>query len=297
VAGLKEVLLKVQISVFLNLFLTTLMLLWNHNNKGNNALRGVEMTDKYIKRIHGFTLVELSIVIIIIGFLIAGISAGTSLIQQSKLTAVINEVTSYKAASNSFYIAYGYVPGDFPNTYAVWGSLPGTTCTDVDVNVDWHGCNGNGNGYTDIWMSEGILAWEQLGLAGFIPGHYTTFEYQTSNAAGATVIGVNVPASRFPNAGYHILGNADVSYLEIGGVITDDRPAANIMTSVDAASIDQKMDDGRPNSGSTLGNTYGYPPGSSWGGGWSDYCTDGGSNYLLSTPGLVCRLSWTNFLY
>lgn len=37
----------------------------------------------------GFTLVELSIVIIIIGFLIAGVSAGSSLIKQAETNAVI----------------------------------------------------------------------------------------------------------------------------------------------------------------------------------------------------------------
>ena len=60
----------------------------------------------------GFTLVELSIVIIIIGFLIAGISAGTSLIRQAGLSSVITDLTNYKMAVNMFKDKYGGLPGD-----------------------------------------------------------------------------------------------------------------------------------------------------------------------------------------
>lgn len=59
----------------------------------------------------GFTLVELSIVIIIIGFLIAGITAGQSLLHQAKLTSFINELTDYDTSIKSFELKHGYMPG------------------------------------------------------------------------------------------------------------------------------------------------------------------------------------------
>ena len=68
------------------------------------------MTDKYKKRTQGFTLVELSIVIIIIGFLISGISAGQSLIQQAKLNSVITEFMEFDTALQAFKIRYNYLP-------------------------------------------------------------------------------------------------------------------------------------------------------------------------------------------
>ena len=78
------------------------------------------LTHKYIKITDGFTLVELSIVIIIIGFLIAGIAAGKSLIRQTKLNSIITESQMYILAINTFKDRYSYYPGDLPNAEAYW---------------------------------------------------------------------------------------------------------------------------------------------------------------------------------
>ena len=49
----------------------------------------------------GFSLVELSIVLIIIGLLIAGVSSGSKLIKQARINSLINELNELK---NSFNI-------------------------------------------------------------------------------------------------------------------------------------------------------------------------------------------------
>ena len=43
-----------------------------------------------------FSLIELSIVLIIIGLLVAGVTGGASLIQSAKTRALINEINNYK---------------------------------------------------------------------------------------------------------------------------------------------------------------------------------------------------------
>lgn len=58
----------------------------------------------------GFTLLELSIVIVIIGLIVAGISAGQSLVRQASLRSVISDVDKFRTAKNSFKLAYDANP-------------------------------------------------------------------------------------------------------------------------------------------------------------------------------------------
>ncbi|MDD2839715.1 MAG: prepilin-type N-terminal cleavage/methylation domain-containing protein [Rickettsiales bacterium] len=91
----------------------------------------------------GFSLIELSIVLIIIGLLIAGITGGASLIKSAELRAVMSEIRNYQTAVNAYYTAKGELPGStnsnemsFADTGVAWGNLfdegitdsePGTT--------------------------------------------------------------------------------------------------------------------------------------------------------------------------
>ena len=93
------------------------------------------MNNKRQIKARGFTLVELSIVIIIIGFLIAGISAGTSLMKQASLNTVIDEVAGYRAAFNNFRARFDSLPGDLSTGYAYFGSLPDANCTNNTVTI------------------------------------------------------------------------------------------------------------------------------------------------------------------
>ncbi len=60
----------------------------------------------------GFSLIELSIVLIIIGLLVAGITGGQSLIESARARAVMNEARGYMQAVNTYYAANGRLPGD-----------------------------------------------------------------------------------------------------------------------------------------------------------------------------------------
>jgi prepilin-type N-terminal cleavage/methylation domain-containing protein len=60
----------------------------------------------------GFTLVELSIVLVIVGLLAGGILVGRDLIEAARRRALIGEVEKIDAAVNAFRLKFNCIPGD-----------------------------------------------------------------------------------------------------------------------------------------------------------------------------------------
>ncbi len=61
---------------------------------------------------HAFTLIELSIVLIIIGLLVGGILAAQTLVQHAKIRAIYTEYQTFELATNAYILKYGAKPGD-----------------------------------------------------------------------------------------------------------------------------------------------------------------------------------------
>ncbi len=83
-----------------------------------------------------FSLVELSIVLIIIGLLVAGVVGGSSLIKSAALRSVMSEARNYGIVTNSFFVAYDELPGDIRSG----GYTPPSTLSLSN------GCVGDGDG-------------------------------------------------------------------------------------------------------------------------------------------------------
>ncbi len=84
---------------------------------------------------NGFTLVELSIVLVIIGLLTGGILVGQSLIESAKTSKLIRDLGQYEVAIKLFRNTYKALPGDSPH-FGVPGNNNGTleqvaTCNGV----------------------------------------------------------------------------------------------------------------------------------------------------------------------
>lgn len=201
------------------------------------------MTGKYTKKLEGFTLVELSIVIIIIGFLIVGIAAGQSLLKQAKLNSIIVDIKESETAVNAFKSVYSYMPGDLPNATAFW---PSEVCT---ANGGAISCNGNGNGLID--NPENTFAWDHLNQSDIM---VSLFDDYTPYPTLRKTLTYNKQTFMTINNWGGLLYDQDltsVTVFDIGSTSGNFILPA-YMSPVDAFTIDNKMDDGNPSTGKML---------------------------------------------
>lgn len=218
---------------------------------------------------YGFTLIELSVVILIIGLLIGGITAGASLIKQAQLRAIMSDLSTYQVAYNNFKARYDKKPGDFNTASLFWAS---TTAGDPNscAVTDATRCNGNGNNViehgTTIATNESLKAWRHLYMAKMISSGVD----QLSTSDGSIAVGDQAPASKRSGVGYMIAGSGVTSTTTIEetgflntpfgtartnaiwvGASTDQSNysgspnLAAALTPEEAFNVDQKMDDGK----------------------------------------------------
>lgn len=212
--------------------------------------------------IKGFTLIELSIVIVIMGLIIGGILVGRDLIASAGIRAQVSQIEKYNSTVHAFRNKYGGIPGDLTRTEAAGFGLYYITYGPYIGNAGYGDNNGIINsrvaGITSF-AGEPFMFWRQLSDAGMIDGSYGSFLNTAAEcAAGGT------PNSFFPQTKIgkaHIETNSPgngVNYFVIANILTisscgvgggGHNTNANALTAQEAYAIDSKIDNGFPASG------------------------------------------------
>jgi prepilin-type N-terminal cleavage/methylation domain-containing protein len=208
----------------------------------------------------GFTLIELSIVLIIIGLLVAGVTGGASLIRSAQLRSVMSEARGYNVAVNAFVVQYDDLPGDYGTI--IGGTIP-SIAGDGDGEIEYLAGQLTGNGS----FREGTNAWLHLINSGTIDDTIAltdTLSPATTVDAAAQAIGTNMPDSKLDGVGWMFTNSTNTNFVDTNVVIATGAIAAvasveattdtnfiatGAMTPTDALSIDTKLDDGLGHTG------------------------------------------------
>ena len=185
---------------------------------------------------------------------------GQALVKQAKLRKILSEVNHYKVAFNAFNLEYNAVPGDFNSATSYW---PGQTN------------NGTGNKRVTSLPQFGVrfepaLFWQHLSLAGLFNNNLINIGVGGGSGRGA-IEGNNMPMSSLNIGGYIPLypnssedsGYSNWNYWQFENLnrhflllAEQDNPSTPyrlsmgpVMTVKDAANIDNKIDDGLPDTG------------------------------------------------
>jgi hypothetical protein len=229
---------------------------------------------QYINRklSRGATLVELSIILIIIALLVTGATTAKSMLAQSSLIKIMEEIKQIESAVVQFELQHGALPGDFSTASQIWA-----------------GAN-NGDGDGAIRGNDIYYAWQHLYKAGLISsehtGSVTDLKASAYKAGGVYAIEfLNIPHFNKTGlvirlAGLESSGGQSFAYYKL-------------FTTEEMGFLDTKMDDGIASRGQVFGiDGSGSAPGQCSG----TYNTSGSDisgqpiDYNYAFKGVACRL-------
>ncbi len=207
----------------------------------------------------GFTLIEMSIVLVIIGLIVGGILKGQEIVENSRQKNALAEVERIRAAVNTFVDRYRALPGDFALAQGAAGVGRITTSALV-INGDGDGIvepvaaaataagivGVNGGIAGAAGTGETVSFFTQLSAADLIGGVTLSAAAQTAFGEGAAL-----PAGPFPGTGFTI---AYGSYDNLAGYelashwlrLSKGPPTAITagLTAKQMQSLDVRIDDG-----------------------------------------------------
>lgn len=266
----------------------------------------------------GFTLIELSIVLVIIGLIVGGVLVAQDLVAAGRMRAQITQIESYETAVHTFRLKYNYIPGDIPNAVELGLGTQSYHNGDGDKRIDDDCFRQNIINANDR-SQEAFNFFMHLANADLIDGEYEGF----GNEAHGSNLDIAMIQARFPESEYtggyifptqyvatlQCMGNASLvpdvrsagQGFGIGGFIEATNNFEDKVPRRYVHQIDEKLDDGKPTSGK-VGLVYNRSSGISV---WSmvEVGANSGSvcwnNYVVSHPNCnyddsYSRIGFTN---
>lgn len=217
---------------------------------------------------NGFTLIELSIVLVIIGLVSAGVLVGRDLIRAAEIRGDIAEIEKLKVAVSTFRGKYNCIPGDCKDAASLFtGATSGngnsrivnveSATPDVESPMLYH------MGNEPALLIDHLARANLIASAPFDANSPEAFDIRkgiyplkSSESAGITVqcviddlnyttmgchyamVGVSLDTVNFAAFGNRALGTLNAPY-----------------SGLDALNIDIKLDDGKPLTGTIVGIT------------------------------------------
>ncbi len=210
-------------------------------------------------RRQAFTLIELSIVLVVIGLIVGGVMVGRNLIYVANVRKTVAQVEQFNTAVNAFKSKYNCLPGDCINASnfafnpSSNGNGDGVVGWCTSNQICYQSTNGNSSEYVNFWY--------HLSASGSIP-------YSLQSAAPNPITGINTPApilhaSACTHAGWTVksdmqfqnttsgTGMVEHNFLLSDHVLPFSNPVeeGGCYAPADMRALDAKMDDGFPLSG------------------------------------------------
>ena len=210
-----------------------------------------------------FSLIELSIVILVIALLISGFVGAAKLIENSKIQRLVKEITNVSTAYQSFNIIYSEPPGDFSNADTFFDSL---------YSSSTYISSGDGDGFIETGEdTQSVRHLQAANLITAINSANTHIMFDSFDGAGLFLYS-------FGDTGY---GYAlDSNLLQIGDNSNINNP---FLIPYQADQVDEKIDDGQAQTGRMAYQTAGSV---------TDATCANGTDYNLSSTTVGCNIIW-----
>jgi prepilin-type N-terminal cleavage/methylation domain-containing protein len=205
-----------------------------------------------------FTLIELSIVMVIIGLLLGGVLVGQDLIRAAEVRAQISQIEKYNTAVNTFRGKYGAIPGDMNVVAASQFGFANAGCTGTAGQRDGNGLVDGNGGAGSLLQGGGEtgLFWgdmSNVGLTQYVDGTFNAATCTSTPSPQATQINLYVPAAKVGSSNYvYVYETNSINYYGLSNAsafTTGYLTTGPAISAQQAYAIDQKMDDGLPASG------------------------------------------------